>query len=301
MSRTQLRFESDQAFTDGQLAIPGADFVAVVGATTYAKIAFGEYSLHCAASATAYTVIAGINSAVFRTGMQDNLQEQFGSNRAGGAQGLAVGQPVTYLNGGITAGQNVNVTVQSTVGILANSYVLVDTVASGVQEYVRVVSITSGTVFVAASIANTHASGAPVAANVFTSPASATGTPPFTGLTQLTPLTAPRPKGIKITSLTISYLVGTANISAQTIGLAAATYANGVAPVITTLIANATNNLPVAFGATTYAWVIPVPVAQQVWLNTFNTVVAVEFDFTTGTSGTVDVLGATLGCSFNFA
>lgn len=301
MSRTQLRYEGDQAFTDGQLPIPASDFVnASASAASYSKIAFGEYSLHCAASASAYVAIAGFN-APLRTGLQDNLQEFYGSNRAGGAQGFPVGQPVTYLNGGISAGQLVNVTVQSTIGILANSYVLVDTVASGVQEYVRVVSITSGTVFVAASIANTHASGAPVAANVFTSPASASGTPPFSGLSQLTPLTSPRPKGIKITSLTINYLVGTSNMASQTIGLAAATYVNGVAPTITTLIALAANNLPVAFGATPYSWVIPVPVANQVWLTSFNSIISLEFGFTTGTGGTVDVLGATIGCAFNFA
>jgi len=300
MSRTQNRLDADTAQVDGQLPIPGVDFVATTGVTTYSKIAFGEYSLHCATSASGYVTTAGVNSAVLRTGVQDNLQEQFGSTVAGGAQGLAIGMPLTYLNGGITAGQNVNITVQSTVGMSANSYALLDTVASGVQEKIRIVSITSGTVFVAASIANTHSSGAPVALNLYTTPADVSGYPPVTGLTQLTPVTAPRPKGIKVTALVINYLVGTANISAQTVGLAAATYANGVAPTITTLIANATNGLPVAFGATPYAWVIPVPVAQQVWLNTFNTILAIEFDFTTGTSGTVDILGATLSCQFNF-
>lgn len=299
MSRTQSRVDSDTPYLDGQLPIPGIAFVATTGATTFSRVAAGEFSLHCAASATAYVTAGMIDCAILRTGVQDFLQEQFGSARAGGAQGLSVGQPLTLSTGSIVAGSGVTINVLSTVGFLAGAFVTLDTVASGVQEFTQILSITSATAMVVATVKNSHTTPFPITANLYTTPGGISGIPPFSGVSQLTP-PASRPKGILIKSLSITYLVGVANISAQTISLTLATYQESVAPTVTTLIASAANGLPVAFQATPHVLTIPVPVANQAWLTTFNSQVAIEFDFTTGTSGTVDILGATLGCSFNF-
>ena len=301
MSRTQTRFESDSAYLDGIIPLlPGADILATgaSGASALTRIAAGEFSLRATAAA-AYVIMGGASSLIYRTGLQDNLQENFGSNRAGGAQGLPVGVPLNYLNGSIVAGTNVNVTVFSTVGMVAGAYALLDTVASGVQEFIRIVSITSATVFVAASILNSHASGAPIQMNNFTTPAGASGAPPFTGLSQLTPQTGFRPKGVLIKSLTVAYIISTAAITVPTIGLTSAFYTATTAPVITTMITNATNGLATATQATPYVTVIPVPVANQAWITTPQTAVTVEMDFTNG-AGTVDILGFFLGCSFNY-
>ena len=302
MSRTQNRLDADTPQSDGQLPIPGTDFVNTnASVTTYSKIAFGEYSLHCATSATAYQAVGGLNATTLRTGVQDALQELYGSYRAGGAQGLPVGIPLTYATAAVTVpAPSYSQAVVSSVGMSAGQSVTLDTVASGKQEFTTILSVTNATTIVLANVTQTHSNGFPIFVNNYTTPAGVSGFPPYTGLSQLTPVVSARPKGIKITQVTLNYLVGTANISAQTVGLAYVTYANGVAAAVTTLIANATNALPVAFGATPYAWVIPVPIANQVWINPFNSFVSVEFDFTTGTSGTVDVLGATLSCQYNF-
>src|ERR1700689_3141223 len=144
MSRTQNRFESDVAFPDGLIPLmPGADIVSIgAGVAPLTRVAAGEYSFLTSSLSTAYTFVGGITGLVFRGGVQDNLQEAFGSSRAGGAQGLSIGAPQTFLNGGISAGTLVNVTVQSTVGITAGAYIQLDTVASGVQEYIQVSSVT---------------------------------------------------------------------------------------------------------------------------------------------------------------
>lgn len=306
MSRTQGRFDNDTPQPDGQLSIPGTAFVNTsAGATSYTRIGSagsGTYTLHLAASATAYQAVSDA-TALLRSGVQDFLQEEFGSNRASyyqGAQGQPIGQPITYATASTVAGSLVSVTVQSTVGIVAGTTVLVDTVASGVQEYALVTSITSGTVLVVASLKNSHTALFPIAANPFTTPAGVSGIPPFTGSLQLTPVTSARPKGLLIKSLTINYLVGTSNITSPTIGITATSFSESAAPVVTTLLANATNGLIATFQATPHAVTIPVPIANQNFLNVFNTFVNIEFDFTTGTSGTVDIYGATLGVSYNY-
>lgn len=304
MSRTQGRLQADLANFDGFVPLlPGADLVQVTLASetsTVHKIASGEYSLRTASTSSAYTFLGGVTGLIYRLGMQDDLQEFFGSARAGGAQGLPIGWPLTYATSSTTAGTSVSVTVESTVGFVAGQYVLVDTVASTVQEYCQITSITSSTVMVLASMAHAHTAPFPIAANVFTTPAGVSGRPPFTGLSQLTPVTSARPKGIEVTGLIVDYIVNTTAITVPTVGLYATTYAYGAAPSVTTLITQATNGLQVAAATTPYTIPVPVPIANQEFINTSNTFLSVEFDFTTGSSGSVDVLGVYIGVNYNY-
>jgi hypothetical protein len=301
MPRTQGTYNQDTPFPDGQIPLsPGADIVQIAGAGTsaFTRIAAGEYSLRATVASVAYTFIAGVTGLVYRVGVQDDLQENYGSQRAGGANLQPSGVPITLSSGSIVAGTNVTINVLSTVGFFAGQYVTIDTVASGVQEFTQIVSITSATAMVVAKIVNSHTTPFPVTENIFTTPGSVSGRPPFTGITELTPPSS-RPKGINIKGLSVIYAVNTAAITVPTVGLYATVFPNNVAPTVTTLIPQATNNLPVAFQANPYNIPVPVPIANQGFLVTPSTLVTVEFDFTNGT-GTVDVLGFVLSCSFNY-
>lgn len=301
MSRTQATIQGDTSQPDGTIALlPGADVVATSasGATTLFKIATGEFSLR-AAAASAYVLFGSLGGMIFRTGMQDDLQSFFGSQRAGGAQGLPIGSPQTLATASTVAGTAVSITVLSTIDFLPGAYVTIDTVASGVQEFTQILSITSATVMVVRTLVNSHTALFPVAANLFTTYAGATGRPPFTGASQLTPVTAARPKGISFEQLTVIYQVTTTAITVPTVGMFATQYFNNAAPVTTTLIAQATNGLQTATQAQPYVIPVSVPLAASNFIVTPNTVVVVEFDFTNST-GTVDFLGFVLTCEFNY-
>jgi hypothetical protein len=301
MSRTQAIIQGDTPQADGTVSLlPGADFVATSasGATTLFKIATGEFSLR-AAAASAYVIFGSLGGMIFRTGIQDDLQSFFGSSRAGGAQGLPIGSPQTLATASTVAGSSVSITVLSTVGFLPFQYVTIDTVASGVQEFTQILSITSPTVMVVRTLVNSHTAFFPVAANLFTTYTGATGRPPFTGASELTPVTVPRPKGISFLQLSVIYQVTTTAITVPTVGLFATQYFNNAAPVTTTLIAQATNGLQTATQAQPYVIPVPVPIAAQNFIVTPNTQVSVEFDFTNST-GTVDILAFILTCKFNY-
>lgn len=298
MSRTQASLESDLPSPDGIIFVSGLDCVATTGATTATRVAAGNFSLRGAAAAS-YVIAIPVTGILVRTGVQDDVQEFFGSTRAGGAQNLAVGYPQTLSTGSIVAGTNVTINVLSSVGYTAGQYVVLDTVASGVQEFTQITSVPGGTSIVVARVVNSHTTPFPIAANLFTTPAGATGRPPFAGLSQLTPQTTIRAKGIRIKGVTVIYQVTTTAITVPTFGLFATQYTNGVAPTVTTLITQATNGLATATNAQPYAIPIPVPVANQNFVITPNTEVIGEFDFTNST-GTVDVFGFAFNCDFNY-
>jgi hypothetical protein len=304
MSRTQGPLQADMPQPDGLIPLfPGQDIIQIpVAAETSAmhKIAAGEYSLRTASASDAYEFVGSVSKAIYRCGMQDDLQEFFGSAQAGGAMGLAVGHRTTLATASITAGAGVSVTVDSTVGFSAGSRVLVDTVASGVQEICVIQSITSATAMVLVNVVNAHAAVFPISQNIFTTPAGVSGRPPYAGMSQLTPVTAPRPKGISFKQIYISYIVNTTAITVPTCAMYATTYAYGTAPVVTTLIASGTNGLQTAASTTPYVIPVPVPVANQGYITLPNTFVTIEFDFTSGASGTVDILGMEATCSFNY-
>lgn len=304
MSRTASRLTSDQPFSDMLLALsPPGDIVQVPIAAETAKvtkIVFGEYSWRTGSASLPYTFAGGVSGLIFRTGLQDDYQQAFGSARAGGAVGLPIGFPQTLVTASTVAGVGVPLTVMSSVNFSVGQYIAVDTVASGVQEFAQITAIGSGTSITVRSLVNSHTANFPIAGNLFTTSGPRVGRPPFTGMSQLTPQTVAPPKGVNIQQLTVIYAVNTTAITVPTVGLAAIQYFNNAAPTITTLIANATNNLPVAAQAQPYMIPVPVPVAQQGFLVTPNTVVSVEMDFTTGATGSVDVLGFVLNGQYNY-
>lgn len=305
MSRTQASMESDTPSFDGLIPLlPGADIVGLTAGSTFTKIGTGEFSLHYAAAAGAVVIFAGVTGLLFRTGSQDDVQAFFGSARAGGSQGLAVGSPLTLLTASIVAGTNVNIAVFSSVGFSVGSYATLDTVASGVQEFVRITAIPDATHITVASVLNAHTGaatgGAPISQNIFTTPASVSGRPPFTGSSQLTPVTSFRPKGIQPTFLQIAYLITGANLTVPTVGMFAVQYQNLVAPTVTTLIAQATNNLQTATNAQAYVTTVPVPIANRSFITSPSTAISIELDANVGAATTLDIVGMWVGCTFNY-
>ena len=298
MSRTVARLDSDQQYNDAIIPLSGTDFVNTsAGASAFTKIAAGEYSLRLTAAATAYVTVTTITGLIYRGGVQSDYQQAFGSSRAGGALGLAVGWPQTISTGSVVAGTAVSIPVFSSVNFVAGGFITVDTVASGVQEFSQITSIPDGA-HIIATLKNAHTTPFPVTQGIFTTPGPVVGRPPFTGLSQLTPQTSAPAKGINIKQITMIYIVNTANASAPTIGLFATQYPHNAAPTVTTLIAQATNNLQTAFQASQYSVPVPVPVANQGFIVTPNTIVSVEFDITTGAAATVDILGVVITGSY---
>ncbi len=305
MSRTLGSLKTDQPYGDLIIALsaPG-DIVQVILASETSKvtkIAAGEYSFRTASTSSAYTFAGGVSGLIFRSGMQDDYQQAFGSTRAGGAQNLPVGFPQTLVTA--SAGPStsaVTLTVQSSVNFFVGQKIIVDTVASGVQEYTYITAIPSGTSITVASLANAHTAFFPISGNVFTTSGPRTGRPPFTGLSQLTPQTSAPAKGINLQQLTVIYAVNTTAITVPTVGLYATQFFNNVAPTVTALIAQATNGLQTAAQTQPYMITVPVPVASQGFIVTSNTICTVELDFTTGGSGSVDVIGFVLGGQYNY-
>lgn len=230
MPRTQKRWLADQPMVDGQMCVffNTPDVTAGSGAVID-RIAAGNIALSLPTAATAYTLNRDLSFAMFRTGMQDDLQEQFGGAVAGGvgagAQGLA-SPPAT-----------------------------------------------------------------------FTTPAGVSGPPPFTGLSQFTPVTAPRPKGIQINAISCVYEIGSAAATLNTIAIYQNKLVNGVAPAVTTLLA--ATNLTLTAAATPY--VTTVALTSPVMLTAQTAKINLEWHLTTGAStGTALIWGAFLQCSFNY-
>jgi hypothetical protein len=131
----------------------------------------------------------------------------------------------------------------------------------------------------------------------FTTPAGVTGPPPFTGLSQLTPVTAPRPKGISINSLTAIYTISGAAATVNTIGLYGVSYVNNTAPAASTILAPA--NLSTAVQANPYVTTVNV---NSGYLTTKNADYVMEWSLTTGAStGAALIYGVIFSVTFNYA
>jgi hypothetical protein len=301
MSRTQGLQHQDTPFPDGIITFSPTDMIIATGTGTgaYTRIASGEWSLRVSTN-TASQVMVPVSGVLRRYGMQDFLQEAFGNALPRGSHGLPVGWPNTLSTGSSVAGSAINVAVLSSVNFVVGEACIVDTVASGVQETAIISAIPDATHITFFSLANAHTTPFPIASNVFTTPASVTGLPPFTGITQLTPVTAVRPKGILIKQVTPRYVVNTANPTTLTIGITETVYVHGTAPATTvnTILTNAANGMPVAFSANVNVVPIPIPVANQKWFMNRNSDITIEIDITNN-GGTVDLLGIDLDVSFN--
>ena len=304
MARTVSRLVADQPFADLVISLsPSGDIIQIPVAAETVKataIAAGEYSWRTQSASLPYKFAGAASGLIFRLGQQDDYQEAFGSARAGDAVGAPVGFPQTLVTASTVAGSAVTLTVMSSVNFAVGQFLTVDTVASGVQEFAEITAIGSGTSITVNKLVNAHTANFPIAAGLFTTPGPRIGRPPFTGLSQLTPQTVAPGKGINFQQLNVIIAINATAITVPTVGMYVAQFVNGVAPTITAIIPQATNNLPTAAAAQPYVIPVPVPVANQGFIVTRDTVVSVELDFTTGASGSVDVLGFELYGQYNY-
>src|SRR5271170_4337496 len=122
MSRTQGRLDCDVAYGDGHVFYSALDGTLTSGTGTATRNAAGSFSLNLGNTQTAVLTIP-LSSLIFRYGVQDWLQEQFGSTVAGGAQGKPVMGFTALVTTQATAGTAVNVAVNTSVGFSVQDYV----------------------------------------------------------------------------------------------------------------------------------------------------------------------------------
>jgi hypothetical protein len=303
MSRTQGRFDADFANDDGIFFLPALPTHNTNNSTTPETVltrnGSGDAGLAIVASKT-YQFMIPIGELLFRGGQQDWLQEQFGAGLPFGAQGKRVPGQYTYLTSSATKGQSVSLAVKTSGNVVAGDYVTVDTVASGVQEICAVSSIPDSTHILVANLANNHSSGVPVTAFAYTTPAGVTGPPPFTGVTQFTPVTSPRPKGILFKSIYPWYQIGGAALTTNTVGLTQNVALNNVANAETDIITVGANGMATATQTNPYLTPVLVPSANQKWLTTKFAEYMIEWNVVTAASGTGTIYGVFVDARFNY-
>lgn len=297
MSRTQGRSDGDLGYADGHIFIPASAGQLTSGTGTFTRNASGSASLNLGNSQTA-VLIMRLDALIFRYGVQDWLQEQYGSQQAQGAQGLPVGGYTTYSTASISAGSNVNIAVKNSANFTVGRTLVVDTVASTVQEFPVITAIPDATHITVNVIANSHSSGCILVENAFTTPAGVTGPPPFTGVTNLTPVTAPRPKGILFREIYPVYAVAGAALTTNTIGLTKTVFSNNVAPAVTSLLTDAANGLATATNAQPY--LTPIQIPSPAYQTTKFASYILEWDVTTAGGGTAELFGVFMDIGFNF-
>ena len=124
--------------------------------------------------------------------------------------------------------------------------------------------------------------------------------PPYTiqGVNAQAPL--PVLRGIKLNSIDIVYLVGTADLTALTVGIFAKQDIDGSAPLVTTLLAQAVNGLSLVASADRYVTNVVIPAANREFIVTPDSVVTAEVDIETPAGGTADLFGIVFYYDFNF-
>jgi hypothetical protein len=307
MPRFQRRLDTDTGYSDGHVFIPMNTNFATTGATPPTPAASYNtvtniYVTSLATPAQAYTFSVPMNEYLMqRYGVQDDLQEQFGSGQPIGAQGLQVGQPTTLSTGSSLAGSNISVAVLSSVGFVAGTWCTVD--LAGSQEIALINSIPDATHIQFQTLKNAHTTPFIITSNIFTTPAGVSGSPPYTGVTQLTSVTAPRPKGILFKQITPVYSILTAAATVNTIGIIGTTFANAAALAAqNTVLAVAANGLQTATNAAGQFYVtpIPIPVAKQVFQTARNTEFTLNWNVTTGAAATAAIVGVYVDVVYNF-
>lgn len=305
MPRHERRIDVDLGYADGHIFLPvkAADITTGAGATevaTYNSITTGV-ATSLATAATAYTATVPIGPSIYRYGLQDDLQQQFGSARAGGASGLPTGWPTTLSTSTVTAGTPTSIPVLSSVNFFVGQFILVDVVASGVQEFTQIVAIADGT-HISANLVNGHTTPFIITGNPFTTPAGVSGSPPYTGFSEFSSVVVPRPKGISFKQITPVYAILTAAATVNTIGLVSTTFNNVAATTSVNIIAVAANGLQTATNAASQAYVtpIPVPVAQQGFQIARNTQYVIQWNITTGAAATAAMFGVWIDVVYNY-
>lgn len=303
MSRTQARQDADTPYLDGHIFVPILPQYVTTGAgAVSAAPAAGQFAVSLPTTATAYVANIPIGNLLFRYGVQDDLQEFFGSGQSGGgAQGQAVGSPFTNSTANASAGANVSIAVLSSVGFTVGQWCTIDTVASGVQEFQQINAIPDGTHIQFATLKSAHTSPFPISQYTFTTPGGVTGRPPFTGVTEFSSVVTARPKGILIKAIYPVYNIGAVNATLNTIGLFQTTYLNNAPlPAPTAIIASGANGLITAFSSNVNITPIPVPIAGQVFRTARFTEYVLSWAVTTGTAGTATLYGVFIDATYNF-
>lgn len=309
MSRTGRRMDVDSiGYADGEIFVPATianpTGAFVAASNVFTRNASGNVSLNIPASVAAVLEFP-LSQFLFRYGIADDLQEQFGGGLGASSNAQPIGSPFTLGTASTVAGPNISVPVLSSVGFAIGQPCLIDTVASGVQEIAVVNAIPDGLHVQFAFLKNAHTftsanSTFPVQANIFTTPADSQGVPPLTGTIDITPQTTPRVKGIMIRQIHPVYSIATLALTTNTIGLTKTVFANGVAPVVSNVLANAANGLATAVGAQPYVTPITIPLAGQVFQNSRFAEYLVEWDITTPATSTCNVYGFFVDFTYNF-
>lgn len=296
MSRTQGRLDSDTGYADGQFFISALDMTATSGTVTATRNAAGDFSLNIGNSQTC-VLAACLSTLIFRYGVQDWLQEQFGSGIAGGAQGLVVGGYSTLTTSSASAGSSVNVAVLNSANFTVGRMVVAGT------QNTKIVAIPDSTHITLQTLTATLASGSYIKENLFTTPAGITGAPPYTAGSSappgnLTPVTSPRPKGLQIRQITPVYLVAGAALTTNTIGLTKTAFVNNTANAVTNILSNAANGLQTATQANPYA--TPIQIPTPAYQTTKGASYNIEWDVTTAGGGTARIYGVSVDVVFNY-
>ena len=292
MSRTQAMYSSDLGSADGQIRISPLDITVISGTATATRNASGDFSLNIGNSQTVVMAV-NLSNIIFRYGLQDYTQENWGSLVAGGSQGLAVSGYTAVVTSSASAGSAVNVAVGDSRNFAVGRYVL-----AGTQK-TYITAIPDTTHITLATLTATLTAGSFISENLFTTPAGVTGPPPYTGVNQLTPVTAPRPKGIKVRELYAAYTVAGLALTTNTLALTQTVFANNVAPAVTSIIASAANGLATATNAQPYLTPIMVPPTPAYLTTKFGSY-TIEWDVTTGASGTARIYGLFVDVQFNY-
>jgi hypothetical protein len=300
MPRTQKRYLSDIWGPDGHSFVSAFDATFTSGTVTdVADTDPGVYSVHVGNSQTVVGVFP-LTLLNYRTGQNDDLQEVFGASWSplaqAGANGLSTPGYTSYITSSVTAGANVSVAVQNSAGYTVGHAVTVDTVASAVQEICYITAKADSTHITLLNVANNHSANAPIYDNAFTTPAGVTGPPPFTGVTQFTPVTAPRPKGIRIKTIYPCYTITGATATTATIGLYQTVFAQATAPAVTTLLTAAAMPATVQ----TNPWLPAFSLTSPPWLTTKFQTIWAELNLVTTGSGTAKIYGIFVDFDFNY-
>lgn len=106
-------------------------------------------------------------------------------------------------------------------------------------------------------------------------------------------------RGLKIVDIVLHYFIGAVNLSTHTIGLSKTVYpAAAGALVVTDVLANAANGLPVAFNANPQS--TKVTIASPIWNMSDLSALMFEIDATTST-GTYRLYGGSVHVQYNLA
>ena len=314
--RTQGRFDSDTGYGDMNVFVGAGNFQSL-GSGTAALTRGGKGLIYQQVAASQDVILAAaLSKLLFRTGLLDDLQESFGTggNQPGpvtggtglygtgsgmtGANGLVANYPYTKSSSSVSASSGaVNIPVVDSQGFVAGNFVAIG--AGAVLEIQQITAVPDGTHITVAQLKFAHTTPFNIVQNPFTTPAGVSGRPPFTGVTQLVPVTAPRPKGINISDVVLHYAVGVNNLTSITAGLSQTLFVNGVAPAVTDILAPAANGLVVTAAALPYSTRLAV---NSGWLTTDQAEYILEVEAVTPStaSSAFYLSGASVHGTYNF-